>query len=101
MDVILLSWSNFNLTFAKNFKGSNVMGKNIIEWVGIGGIFFGIIRTITLCIHFNWWWLLGIALAYFIVSGLLSVIFRGFSSVVLSLSGVIGIPIIWWLGGLF
>lgn len=98
----LLSWSGFclNASFSV-FNGAKDTMRNIVQWVGIAGMIAGIIRTIMLCIHFDWWWLLGIVIGFFVVIGALSALIRGSIAVIFSCIGLIGIPVIWWIGGIF
>jgi hypothetical protein len=35
-------------------------------WLGFAGMIAGLIRMITLSIHFNWWWFLGIGFGFFL-----------------------------------
>lgn len=98
----LLSWSGFCLnTSVNNFNGRKSTLKNIVQWVGMAGMLAGFARTIMLCIHFDWWWLLGIALGFFIVIGILAALIRGFAAIIVSSIGIVGIPVLWWIGGLF
>ena len=99
--ITLLTWSGFNINTSINFRGSSRITKNIIQWVGVFGIVAGLIRIITLSIHFNWWWMLGIAVGFFIAIGILSALFKGLTAVIISVIGIIGIPMVWWVGGLF
>ncbi len=100
--IILLSWSGFCLnTSINNFNGTKQTMKNIVQWVGVAGMLAGIIRTIMLCLHFNWWWLLGIIVGFIVVIGVLSAIIRGYAAFIISIIGIIGIPVLWWLGGGF
>ena len=98
--VVLLSWSAFSLNSAENFKGSSIT-QNILRWIGFGGMIAGIIRVVVLSITFNWWWLLAIAFGSFVIIGVVSALIRGFPAVILSLLGIIGIPVVWWMGGKF
>lgn len=99
--VVLLTWSGFNINTAVNFKGSSVLTKNLIQWIGVAGLIAGLIRIISLSMHFNWWWLVGTVVGFFIAIGIISALIRGVSSVIVSLIGIIGIPVVWWIGGMF
>lgn len=100
--IILLSWSGFCInTSVNNFNGTKQTLKNVVQWVGFAGLVAGLIRTIMLCIHFNWWWLLGITIGFFIIIGAISALFRGFAAIIVSAIGIVAIPILWWVGGLF
>jgi len=98
----LLSWSGFCLNTSVNgFNGTKDTLRNIIQWVGIAGIIAGLLRTIMLCVHFDWWWLLGIIIGFFVVIGILSALIRNLAAIVTSCIGIIGIPVLWWMGGMF
>lgn len=100
--ILLLTWSAFSLnTSVNNFNGRKSTLKNIVQWVGMAGMLAGLIRTIMLCIHFDWWWLLGISLGFFIIIGIMAALIRGFAAIVVSSIGIVGIPVLWWIGGLF
>jgi len=99
--VAMLVWSGFNINTAVGFKGSSVITKNVIQWVGVIGIIVGLIRVVSLSIHFNWWWMLGVIIAFFIIIGIISSLIKGVSATIVSILGVLGIPIIWWIGGMF
>lgn len=100
--VALLSWSGFCInTSVSGFNGTKQGLKNVIQWVGLLGFLTGVIRTIMLCIHFNWLWLLGIIIGFFVVIGVISAIIRGFTAIIISCLGIIGIPTLWWFGGAF
>jgi len=97
----LLTWSGFSIVASNNFKGSSNVVRNIMMWLGFVGLIAGLIRMITLSIHFNWWWFLGIGVGFFVFVGILSSLIRGNLSTLFSMLGVIGIPVIWWIGGVF
>lgn len=99
--IALLVWSGFNLNVSMNFQGASNVMKNIIQWVGVLGLIAGLIHTIMLCIHFNWWWLLGIIVGFFVLIGVISALIRGGLATIVGVLGIIGIPIVWWLGGMF
>lgn len=99
--IALLTWSGFNINTAVNFKGSSVITQNIIQWIGIIGIIAGLIRAVSLSIHFNWWWLVGIVVGFFVAIGILSALFKGLTAVIISVTGIVGIPSVWWMGGMF
>lgn len=100
--IVLLSWSGFCLnTSVSGFNGTKDTLKNIIQWVGIAGMIAGLVRTIILCIHFDWWWLLGVIVGFFVIIGILSSLIKGSAAKVVSCLGIIGIPVLWWIGGIF
>lgn len=99
--VALLVWSGFNINTAVGFKGSSVITKKLIQWAGVLGIIAGLIRVVSLSIYFDWWWLPGIIIAFFIIIGIVLALLKGVSAIVFSILGLLGIPIIWWIGGVF
>ncbi|MDR2995563.1 MAG: hypothetical protein LBV11_17430 [Bacillus cereus] len=100
--IALLSWSGFCIEASvNNFNGTKQIPKIIVQWIGMAGILAGIVRSIMLCIHFDWWWVIGIVIASFIVMAALSLFIRNFAAIIVSYIGIIGIPIVWWFGGLF
>lgn len=100
--VLLLSWSGFCLnTSVSCFNGTQNALKNIFQWLGMVGMLAGLIRTIMLCLNFNWWWLLGIIIGFFVAIGILSALIRGNAAIIVSSIGIIGIPVLWWFGGMF
>ena len=99
--IALLSWSGFCVNTAVSFNGTNDGLKKVLELFGTSGMIVGLVRVVTLSIHFDWWWAIGILVGFFVIMGALAVLIRGVFAVGLSVLGIIGIPIVWWIGGLF
>ncbi len=106
LNVILIIWSTSCYNASLRFNGTNLFGKSALSYIGSIGIGLGLIRCITLSIHFEWWWFIPILITSGLIGStlfalILFVIKKDTLFTILGFLGIVGIPIVWWLGGMF
>ncbi len=99
--VLLLVWSFTSLSAYGTYGGSNEKIGLLVGISGVSGLIAGIIRVIFLCINYNWWWLLGIFVAFLIISGVISNNTDSRLKTIIGIIGIVCIPAIWWFGRTF
>ena len=86
---------------ASVFQGADRRIEAALVYLSAAGAFVSLIRLVMIGINFQWWWPFAILITSLIIWGAIFGALRGLLLQFLAVSGFIGIPVIWWVGGLF
>lgn len=99
--IIFLIWSVICNSAGNNFNGTKAYVGNHMTFIGLIGTILGLIRLVFLGIHFSWYYgVVAFVLSVTIGSYILK-ISSHYVKTAIGLVGIIGIPLVWYFGGLF
>ena len=99
--IILLIWSVISTSAGNDFNGTKAFVGKHMTFIGLAGTILALVRFVFLGIHFSWYYGVVALVLSVMIGSFIMKITTHYVKTAIGMVGIIGIPLVWYFGGLF